>query len=95
MPAALTPDVTAEHTLGMSPLLATQQKDSIIIERHAHSGTIRALGQVDPFHAQIVLRQKIVKGDDDPEVIARCLSSLLKEAGGRRADLRTGMPQRG
>lgn len=50
-------------------------------EWHARIGAIRALEQVDPFHAQIALRQKIVQGDDEPEVIAQCFSSLLKAAG--------------
>ncbi|MBA1147831.1 hypothetical protein H0Z60_12315 [Ectothiorhodospiraceae bacterium WFHF3C12] len=50
-------------------------------EWHARVGAVRALGLVDPFHAQIVLRQKILQGDEEPEVVAQAFSSLLKAAG--------------
>lgn len=50
-------------------------------EPQARIGAVKALELVDPFHAQIALRQKILHGDEEPEVIAQCFSSLLKAAG--------------
>jgi hypothetical protein len=49
-------------------------------EWHARLGAVRALELVHPFHAEIVLRHKILQGDEEPEVIAQCFSSLLKAA---------------
>jgi HEAT repeat protein len=46
----------------------------------ARLGAIKALELVQPFHAEIVLRHKILQGDEEPEVIAQCFSSLVKAA---------------
>jgi len=43
-------------------------------------GAIKALELVQPFHAEIVLRHKILQGDAEPEVVAQCFSSLVKAA---------------
>ncbi|MBA1148282.1 hypothetical protein H0Z60_14595 [Ectothiorhodospiraceae bacterium WFHF3C12] len=50
-------------------------------EWQARVGSLKALELVNPVHAQIVIRQKIFQGDEEPEVIAQCFSSLLKAAG--------------
>lgn len=50
-------------------------------EPQARIGAIKALELVQPFHAQIALRQKVLYGDEEPNVIAECFSSLLKAAG--------------
>ena len=49
-------------------------------EYQARLGAIKAIELIQPFHAEIVLRHKILHGDDEPEVIAQCFSSLVKAA---------------
>lgn len=49
-------------------------------EWQARLGAIRALEAAQPFHAELVLRHKILEDDEEPEVIAQCFSSLLKAA---------------
>jgi HEAT repeat protein len=49
-------------------------------EFQARLGAVKALELVYPFHAEIVLRHKILQGDEEPEVIAQCFSSLVKAA---------------
>jgi HEAT repeat protein len=49
-------------------------------EWQARLGAVKALELVQPFHAEIVLRHKILEGDEEPEVIAQCFSSLAKAA---------------
>lgn len=46
----------------------------------ARLGALRALELALPFHAEIVLRHKILQGDAEPEVISQCFSSLIKVA---------------
>jgi HEAT repeat protein len=43
-------------------------------------GAIKAIELVQPFQAEIVLRHKILQGDQEPEVIAQSFSSLVKVA---------------
>ncbi len=49
-------------------------------EHQARLGAVKAIELIQPFHAEIVLRHKILQGDDEPEVIAQCFSSLVKVA---------------
>lgn len=49
-------------------------------EYQARLGALRALELVQPFHAELVLRHKILQGDEEPEVIAQSFSSLVKAA---------------
>jgi len=49
-------------------------------EYQARLGAIKAIESIQPFHAEIVLRHKILQGDAEPEVIAQCFSSLVKAA---------------
>jgi len=49
-------------------------------EWQARPGAVRALELIQPFHAEIALRHKILEGDEEPEVIAQCFSSLAKAA---------------
>jgi HEAT repeat protein len=50
------------------------------VEFQARLGAVKALELVQPFHAEIVLRHKILEGDEEPEIIAQCFSSLIKAA---------------
>lgn len=49
-------------------------------EHQARLGAVKAIERVQPFQAEIVLRHKILQGDEEPEVIAQCFSSLVKVA---------------
>lgn len=49
-------------------------------EYQARIGAIKAFEMVQPFHAEIALRNKILQGDAEPEVIAQSFSSLIKVA---------------
>lgn len=49
-------------------------------EHQARLGAVRAIELALPFHAEIVLRHKILQGDEEPEVTTQCLSSLIKVA---------------
>ena len=49
-------------------------------EHQARLGAVKAIELIQPFHTEIVLRHKILQGDDEPEVIAQCFSSLAKAA---------------
>jgi HEAT repeat protein len=49
-------------------------------EYQARVGAVKAIEMILPFHAEIVLRHKILQGDAEPEVIAQCFSSLAKVA---------------
>jgi HEAT repeat protein len=49
-------------------------------EYQARLGAVKAIELIQPYHAEIVLRHKILQGDDEPEVIAQCFSSLAKAA---------------
>jgi HEAT repeat protein len=50
------------------------------VEYQARLGAVKAIELVQPFHAEIVLRHKILQGDAEPEVIAQSFSSLAKVA---------------
>lgn len=49
-------------------------------EHQARLGALRAVELALPFHAEIVLRHKILQGDAEPEIITQCFSSLMKVA---------------
>ncbi len=46
----------------------------------ARIGAIKAMEMVDPYQAELALRHKIFQGDQEPEVIAQCFSSLMQVA---------------
>jgi len=62
-------------------------------EYQARLGAVKAVELVQPFHAEIVLRQKILQGDDEPEVTAQCFSSLVKAAAEESLDFISGFLQ--
>ena len=49
-------------------------------EHQVRMGAVKAIELIQPFHAEIILRHKILQGDNEPEVIAQCFSSLIKVA---------------
>jgi HEAT repeat protein len=49
-------------------------------EYQARLGAVKAIELILPFHAEMILRHKILQGDTEPEVIAQCFSSLIKSA---------------
>lgn len=49
-------------------------------EHQARMGALRAIELAQPFHAEIVLRHKILQGDAEPEVVTQCFSTLVKVA---------------
>lgn len=49
-------------------------------EYTARIGAVRAMEMVDPYQAELALRHKIFQGDQEPEVIAQCFSSLMQVA---------------
>jgi HEAT repeat protein len=69
-------------------LVASREPQSVLYllellhdaEPQARIGAIKAIELLQPFHAEIALRQKILQGDDEPEVIAQAFSSLIKAA---------------
>ena len=47
-------------------------------EANARAGAIRAIRYGVPYEAALVLRQKIMSGDSEPEVIGECFTALLQ-----------------
>jgi HEAT repeat protein len=49
-------------------------------EYAARAGAVKAMELLVPYQTELVLRCKILQGDDEPAVIAQCFSSLMKVA---------------
>lgn len=49
-------------------------------EYQARIGALKAMELVQPYEAELALRQKILQGDIEPEVTAQCFFSLIKVA---------------
>lgn len=47
-------------------------------EVRARCGAVQAIALLEPYQAEVVLRSKILQGDEEPEVIGECFAKLLK-----------------
>jgi len=49
-------------------------------ESQARIGAIKAITLAQPFHAELILHNKILQGDPEPEVISECFTALVQVA---------------
>lgn len=56
------------------------------VEPHARLGAVKAIALAQPFYVELILRQKIMHGDESAEVISECFSSLMHVEAERSLD---------
>ena len=61
------------------------------VKSRARAGAVRALAAAGSDGAALVLRYKALLGDDDPEVVAECISGLLELEGAEAMPLVTSL----
>jgi len=49
-------------------------------EHQARIGAIKAIALAQPFHAELILHNKILQGDSEPDVISECFIALVQVA---------------